>query len=96
LRLEPLQVWTKTFVATLAGVIKVHEEVDHFRRVVLLRSMAQFLRHAGKLQAFLFKELHVIVAPTLFFVNGRVSSKFLGHVHEMGGGSGNVIHLLRR
>src|SRR6185312_14637474 len=28
LPLEPLQVGTKTFVATLAGVIKVHEEVD--------------------------------------------------------------------
>jgi hypothetical protein len=47
-----LEIGTKTLAATLARGIKVHEEVDHFRRVALLRSVAQFLSHTGKLQRF--------------------------------------------
>ena len=45
----------KTLVAALARGIKVHEEVDHFRRVVVLRRVAQFLSHTGKLQALFLK-----------------------------------------
>jgi hypothetical protein len=59
-------------MATLARGIKMHEEVDHFRRVALLRRVAQFLSHTGKLQALFLKELHVVAAPALVFVNGCV------------------------
>src|SRR5882757_7326700 len=79
----------------MAGGIEVHEEVNHFRRVVLLRRTAQFLGDTGELQALFVKELHIITAPALVFVNGGVRRELSGHIHYMSRRSSNSVHLFR-
>jgi hypothetical protein len=82
-------------MATLARVVEMDEEACHFGRVVFLRGFFELFSYLRELKALIVKELDILLAPTLLFVNGFIRGKVVSNAHDPSGRSGDGVHLLR-